>query len=283
MIPSTGSSTTTQSARGLLNNIPSRVAGWFRGKFATIATKIKCLLSGVGSTHTARQAERTSLDARRVYSGPQEQDYSNVVMTSRVSKNDLPVLNGAVLQNICVGFLGPVAEKITEIVEDLKTKVSSVIETRGPEAGSVDQLREEFNVNRSGLLVERIDVDESFINERNDCIKLLKDITVKQQEEFVRKLEWLNHLCSAHINKADEICGFGKDLTLKYGDGSELVGEEDVRSLQYSVMWFHLVLEDLNKQPGINDLIERDANLEKKFSDIKKVLDNLKQTLKMNP
>ena len=283
MIPSTGSSTTTQSARGLLNNIPSRVAGWFRGKFATIATKIKCLLSGVGNTHTARQAERTSLDARRVYSGPQEQDYSNVVMTSRVSKNDLPVLNGAALQNTCVGFLGPVAEKITELVEDLKTKVSSVIEISGLDTDSVDQHRAEFNVNCSGLLVERIDVDESFINERNDCIKLLKDITVKQQEEFVRKLEWLNHLCSVHINKVDEICGFGKDLTLKYGDGSELVGEKDVRTLQYSVMWFHLVLEDLNKQPGINDLIERDANLEKKFSDIKKVLDNLKQTLKMNP
>lgn len=283
MIPSTGSSTTTQSARGLLNNIPSRVAGWFRGKFHIITTKIKRFLPGADSLHRARQAERTSLDARRVSGDSQEQVYSSVVMTSRVLKNDLPVLNGAVLQNTCVGFLEPVAEKITELVEDLKTKVSSVIETCGLEADSVDQLREEFNVNRSGLLVERIDIDESFVNEGNDCIKLPKDITVKQQEEFVSKLEWLNHLCSAHINKADEVCGFGKDLALKYGDGSELVGEKDVRSLQYSVLWFHLELEDLNKQPGINDLIERDANLEKKFSDIKKLLDNLMQTLKMNP
>ena len=285
MIHSTGSSTTTQSARGLLNNIPSCVAGWFRGKFATIATKIKCLLSGAGRTHTARQAERTSLDARRVSSDSQEQGYSSVVMPSgsRVSKHDLPVLNGAVLQHAYVEVLGPVAQKITEIVEDLKTKASSVIETCHLEANSVDQLRAEYNVNRSRLLVERIDLNESFINERDDCIKLLKDIMVKQQEEFVKKLEWLNHLCSVHINKADEICGFGKEQALKYVDGSKLVGEKDVRLLQRNVMWFHLVLNDLNKQPTITGLIVSDGNLEKKLSDIKKVLDPLMQVLKMNP
>lgn len=51
MIPGTGSSATTQSALGLLSNIPSRVAGWFRGKSATIATKIKCLLPGGSGTN----------------------------------------------------------------------------------------------------------------------------------------------------------------------------------------------------------------------------------------
>ena len=286
MIPSPGSSTTIQSARGLLNNIPSRVAGWFRGKFATIATKIKCLVPGAGSTHRARQAERTSLAARRVSSDSQEQDHSSVVMTSgsRVSKDDLPVLTGAELQRACVEVLVPLTEKITVLMKDLKTKAGSVIETFDLDAYYVEQFRAGLNVNHSHLLAKRIDVDELFINECNGCIDLLKEITVKQREKFVSSLTWLDRLYDVHIDQAAETCQFGKGLTLNYvNDGSKLAEKDEVRSLQKEVLWFHLTLTDLNKEGKIKDLIVCDAKLRNEFSEIQKVMDTLMQTLKMNP
>lgn len=285
MINSTGSSTTTQSARGLLNNIPSRVAGWFRGKFASIATKIKCLLPRAGSTHIARQVERTSLDARRVSSDSQEQDYSSVVTTfsTRLSKNDLPVLNVAVLQHAYVDVLGPITQKVTELVEDLKTKAGSAIKTYDHEVDTIEQLRRKYSVNNSTLLKEGIHVSESFIKERNDYINSIKDITVEQRNKFESSLEFLDHLRSLLIDKAAEACGLGKNLTLQDEyDGSRLAREEEVRSLQSKVLWFHLMLNDLNKNVMIEGLIASDTNLNKKFSGIRQLLDNLMLTLKIN-
>lgn len=284
MILGTGSSTTTQS--GFLNNIPSRVAGWFRGKFATIATKIKCLIPGAGSTHRARQAEPTSLDARRVSSNSQEQDYSSVVMTSgsRESKDDLPVLTGAELQRACVEVLVPLTEKITVLMKDLQTKAGSVIETFDLDTFSVEQLRAGFQVAHSHLLAKSIEVDDLYINERNNYIDLLKDITVKQREKFVSSLEWLNRLYEVHIVRAAQTCESGKGLTLNYvNDDSKLAKKDEVKSLQGDVLWFHLSLKDLDKEGKIKDLIACDANLRNKFSHIQTVMDTLMQTLKINP
>ena len=284
MINSTGSSTTTQSARGLLNNIPSRVAGWFRGKFASIATKIKCLLPRAGSTHISRQVERTSIDARRVSSDSQEQDFSSVVTTfsTRLLKNDLPVLNVAVLQQTYVEVLGPITQKISELVEDLKTEAGSAIKTYDHEANTIDQLRRKFSVNHSALLEKGIHVSESFIKDRNDYIESIKGITVEQRDKFVSSLEFLDRLHSLHIDKAAEVCDLGKNLTLhNVHDGSKLAREEEVRSLQSKVLYFHLMLNDLNKDVRIEGLIASDTNLNKKFSDIRQVLDNLMLTLKI--
>ena len=82
MIHSKGSSTAAQSVWDFLKSIPSRLVGWFQGKFVTIATKIKCYFSGEGSRQSARQSDRTPLVEHRVTSDSQKQDDSSLVKMS---------------------------------------------------------------------------------------------------------------------------------------------------------------------------------------------------------
>lgn len=285
MIAGSDSPATTQTNLNCLKKIPSRLVGWFRGKFTTIATKIKYFFLGEGSTRGASKSGRTRLVDRKVTSDFQEQDYSSVVMTSgsHVSKSARPVINGAVLRHTCVEVLRPVTKKITELMEDLKSKARLVIRTCDKQADSIDQLRLDFDINISELLAKRIDVNESFVNERNDYFKLLKDNLSKQRNEFVNLLQRIESFYSELIEKVAEICDFGESLTSKYiNHSSELASEEEVRWLQREVLQLNLMLADFNKGK-IGHQIAFDAQLQTKLSDIQKVLENIMQTLKKNP
>ena len=290
MIHSKGSSTAAQSVWDFLKNIPSRLVGWFQGKFVTIATKIKCFFSGEGSRQSARQSDRTPLVERRVTSDSQKQDDSSLVKTSGSHVTTygppLPVLNGDVLRHICVEGLGSVTGKIKELMMDLRAETNLVIEACDKKSDSIELLRKQYDDGLFVKLAKKLDVEESIINDRDNYdveqkIKLLKDILDKQRLKLSMRLKRIQYFYSELIEEAAEIRKFGADLSSRYGGCSpELASKWEVTELQGKLSCIVRMLDQFTKGK-IGEQIESDAKLQTDLFNIQKRLQNLIQALQV--
>ena len=96
MVNGSGPNPVNHSVWDRLKSFPSQLVGWFYGKFVTVSTKIKHVLSGGGSVPSADQPVSTSIGERAVSttSNTNAQELTSLV-TSSASNVMTPAVGGA--------------------------------------------------------------------------------------------------------------------------------------------------------------------------------------------
>ena len=311
MIHSNGSPAASQSAWDFLKNIPSRLVGWFQGKFVTIASKINCFSSGDGRTQSARQSDRTPIVERRVTSDAHKHYHRSVPTThvSTLSAADashegysiqtapesyrsadnsasLPECNGFILRLICKEVLGGITEKIKTLMEDLEAKNQSEIQNMGLLKNTVERLRNQHDDQLFVFLARKIGVKESIIKLRDyygkvQKFNIIKDAMDEKNYQYDQCLKDVQHYLKELKVKADEYHRFGVDLLHRYRDNrTESASEKEVKTLQSGVLWFELMLDEfINGQVEVQ--IDNNPRLQKMLSGIREELQGLLRLLQI--